>query len=204
MRYYTFLLLAGLIISALASCGTTPDQVPEEEILSVETTGGDTTAQVLELEFKDLDMPERYYLVFRQELSVLDMNGFLAMESKALETAVAKAGIQPTGPPVSLFYGWDTDRGWGDAAVAVPVPAGTKLPPYVLVTLPATKSLMLSMDGSYQRLSVMHYSLNEEINTLGYVARPPSVEEYVVGPNDSDDPSEFKTRIYYSYESNDL
>lgn len=186
----------------LVSCGSpaSPDTPAEEEIVSVQQEGGDSTAQVLELEFRDLELPARHYLVFRQELNLLDMNGFLAMESEALALAVAKAGVQPTGYPVNLFYGWDTDRGWGDAAVAVPVTADTKLDPYVTITLPASNALMVQMEGSYERLSVMHYALNDEINRLGYKPLPPSIEEYVVGPADTDNPDEFITRIYYNYE----
>lgn len=185
----------------VVSCGSpSPPQTPEEEVVSVQQEGGRTTEQSFEVEFQELDQPEQHYLLFRQELNLLDMNGFLAMESEAIATAVAEAGIKPTGYPVNLFYGWDTDRGWGDAAVAMPVAAGTTLKPYVLVTLPETKALMVEMKGSYDRLSVMHYALNEEISRNGYKPIPPSIEEYVVGPADTDDPAAFITRIYYNYE----
>ena len=198
--YLTFSIGLSLLLTFGCGAPSTPETT-QEEILSVEQEGGDSTTQMLELEFNDLELPERPYLVFRQELNLQDMNGFLALESEALALAIAKAGVQPTGHPVNLFYGWDTDRGWGDAAVAMPVAAGTKLDPYVLITLPASRALMLQMEGAYDRLSVAHYALNEEINRLGYQPLPPSVEEYVVGPADTDNPEEFITRIYYNYET---
>lgn len=195
------LLIPLFLLLGLFACGTdTPATEPDEEIISVEQTGGDTTSVDLELSFFDLDLPELYYLVFRQELALQDMNGFLAIESDSLARKAKRAGLERIGPPVSLFYGWDTDRGWGDAAVGIPVKRATKLAPYVRINLPAGKALMLEMEGGYERLSVMHYSLNQEIARLGVKPLPPSIEEYVVGPADTDDPTQFRTRIYYRYE----
>lgn len=195
---FVLFLLITFFACAQEDAGQAGDTV---EVLSVEQAGGDTSSQVLELEFRDLDLPERHYLVFRQELDLRDMNGFLAIESDSLARKAARAGLQPSGPPVSLFYGWDTERGMGDAAVAIPVAPGTNLNPYVRISLPAGKSLMLEMEGGYERLSVMHYSLNEEIQRLGLTPLAPSIEEYVVGPADTDNPEEFRTRIYYRYEN---
>lgn len=196
------LLLFSLLLFLLVACGTdAPSDAVQEEILSVEQTGGDTTARDLELNFFDLDLPELNYLVFRQELALQDMNGFLAIESDSLARKADRAGLESIGPPVALFYGWETERGWGDAAVGMPVGKNITLPPYVRVDLPPAKALMLEMDGSYERLSVMHYSLNAEIERLGVTPVPPSIEEYVVGPADTNNPAEFKTRIYYRYET---
>lgn len=191
-----------LVCTGLYACGdVTPATEDAEQIISVEQTGGDTTTRNLELAFFDLDLPVLNYLVFRQELALQDMNGFLAIESDSLARKAKRAGLEPIGPPVSLFYGWDAERAWGDAAVGMPVRPGQTLPPYVRIDLPATKALMLEMEGSYDRLSVMHYSLNEEIARRGVKPVPPSIEEYVVGPADTDNPDEFRTRIYYRYET---
>jgi effector-binding domain-containing protein len=196
---FRFTAILACLIS-LYSCGdaaTAPAE--QEEILSTSIEGGDTSVQVMQLDYQDLDLPERHYLVFRQELSLLDMNGFLGMESEALSVAATKAGIPATGPMTTLTYAWDVDRGWGDAAVALPVAAGTKLPPYVTITLPATKAIALDFKGTYEALSAMHYSLNEELNRRALKPVLPSIEEYTVGPLQVQDPNEFQTRLIYSY-----
>lgn len=189
-----------LLVWACSDEPKLPEAEPDQ-VISVVQEGGDTTARAMSLEFRDLELPERHYLVFRQELQLADMNGFLAIESDSLARKAARAGLQPSGPPVSLFYGWDVERGWGDAAVALPVEPTVELPPYVRVTLPAGKAVMLEMEGGYEQLSVMHYALNDELARLGVKPLPPSIEEYVVGPADTKDPTEFQTRIYYRYES---
>lgn len=173
----------------------------EEEIISQEITGGDTTAQVIQLDYQELDLPDRHYLVFRQELAFPDINGFFGMEGEALSAAATRAGVVATGPMSSLTYKWDTERGWGDVAVALPVAEGTQLPPYVTITLPAGKAIALEWTGTYDRLSAMHVSLDQELRRRGLKPVYPSVEEYPVGPLQVADPHDFQTRIIYAYET---
>jgi len=194
-----FIVILGCLIS-FYSCGDAATATAEkEEILSTTLEGGDTSVQVMKLNYLDLDLPERHYLVFRQELSFQDMNGFLGMESEALSVAATRGGISATGPMTTLTYAWDTDRGWGDAAVALPVAAGTKLPPYVTITLPATKAIALDFKGTYDALSPMHISLDQELKRRGLAHALPSIEEYTVGPLQVQDPNDFETRIIYPY-----
>jgi len=189
---------------SLYSCSDAASVSAEkEEVLSTSIEGGDTSVQVMQLDYLDLDLPERHYLVFRQELSLLDMNGFLGMESEALSVAATKAGVAATGPMTTLTYDWDIKRGWGDAAVALPVPAGTKLPPYVTITLPVVKAIALDFKGTYDALSIMHVSLNQELMRRGLKPLLPSIEEYTVGPLQVQDPNDFQTRIIYSYTTPD-
>ncbi len=192
------LLLPFLLLLCVA-CGNKSGEV--EEIVSKETVGGDTSVQTLQLEYLDLDLPERHYLVFRQELALQDVNGFFGMETEALAVAAAKANVVATGPMTAFTYAWDTSRGWSDVAVALPVAEGTKLPPYVLITLPATKAIALDMDGSYSALSAMHVALDQELKRRNLQHSLPSIEEYPVGPQQSADENDFKTRIIYPYES---
>lgn len=194
-------LLLTLVLLLLLTCGT--DQTTPGTAAATSGTvtptvaGGDTTARVVSLDFQDVDLPERHYLVFRQRLPLVDMAGFLAMEAKKLGEAAGAKSVVITGPPTALFYDWDTDSRMGEAAVALPVAAGTKLPPYVTVTLPAQRGISLDMAGPYDGIGAMHYGLESEINRRGLTADLPTVEEYLVGPGDTDDPAEFVTRITY-------
>ncbi|MCX8209467.1 MAG: hypothetical protein OTI34_00335 [Lewinella sp.] len=172
-----------------------------EEVISTSLEGGDSSIRTLQLEYLDLELPERQYLVFRQELSLLDVNGFLGMATEALSVAASTAGVVATGPMTAFTYAWDTERGWSDVAVALPVEAGTTLPPYVTITLPATKAIALNMNGSYSALSAMHVALSQEINRRKLKPLLPSIEEYPVGPQQTADENEFVTRILYQYES---
>lgn len=195
----TIVRLANCFAFFLLLCTCGPAQTATEEVLATNQEGGDTTITTRQLEYLDLELPERYYLVFRQELSLLDVNGFFGMESEALALAATRAGIVATGPMTAFTYEWDTERGWSDVAVALPVTQATKLPPYVTITLPATKALALDMAGAYDALSAMHVALGSELNRRGLKATLPAIEVYEVGPLQSSDPDAFRTRIIYPY-----
>lgn len=192
------LLLVLLVLSAFA-CRQSPGD--EVEVISKVTEGGDTTSRTTNLKYLNTDLPERYYLVFRQELSLLDVNGFIGMESDILKKKVAEAGITPTGPWAVLTYEWDTERGWADVAVAVPVEKGTALAPYVTITLPATKAAGLMLKGPYDGLSAYHLALDEELKRLNLAPIYPSIEEYIIGPSETKQAEEFQTLILYPYKS---
>lgn len=199
MRTSLLVLTLPLILLLCFACGKVGDA--EEKVISTSLEGGDTSIQTLQLEYLDLNLPERQYLVFRQELSLLDVNGFFGMETEALSIAATRGGIFATGPMTAFTYAWDTERGWSDVAVALPVEAGTELPPYVTITLPATKAIALDMKGPYDALSAMHVALSQELNRRGLKPLLPSIEEYLVGPQQTADENEFVTRIIYQYES---
>ncbi|NJC25221.1 GyrI-like domain-containing protein [Neolewinella antarctica] len=189
--FLTFCLLLVLVTSCNQSdVPTTADGVRE---------GGDSTTQTLEVAYVDLELPDRTYLVFRQELSFQDVNGFIAIETDSLVRKSERAGVPPAGPATLLTYGWDTERGRGDVAVALPVEVGTTLSPYATVIMPAGPALSVEFAGSYDRLSAYHYALGQELANRGLRPLIPSIEEYVVGPTDTRDAGQFRTRIIYPY-----
>jgi len=194
---FKFLIFSAILLLSFA-CGKSGDV---KEVISKTTEGGDTSVQSVQLEYLDLELPERHYLVFRQELALQDVNGFFGMETEALSVAATKAGVVATGPMTAFTYAWDTQRGWSDVAVALPVAPGTKLPPYVTIALPATKAIALDMNGSYSALSAMHVALDQELKRRNLKPALPSIEEYPVGPQQAADENDFVTRIIYPYES---
>ena len=198
MRTTFRILILPLLLLLCVACGKSGETV---EIISQTTEGGDTTVQTTQLEYLELNLPARNYLVLRQELSLLDVNGFFGMETEALSVAASKAGVVATGPMTALTYEWDTERGWSDVAVALPVTPAIELPPYVNITLPANKAIALEMRGSYSALSAMHVALGQELNRRGLKQVLPGIEEYPVGPQQTADENEFVTRIIYQYES---
>ena len=188
-----------IALLALGGCTTDPAPAapPPPPVEAGPLTGGDTTARALSLEFTERQLPERHYLVFRQRLPLLDMNGFLAMEARTLGAAAGAKNIEPNGPATALFYEWDVERGVGEAAVALPVAAGTTLPPYVTIVLPATRALSATLNGPYDGLGAVHYALESELRRRGLSPATPSIEEYLVGPAQGATPENFVTRVTY-------
>ncbi len=172
---------------------------PAEVVVATVTDAGDSISRTISLNYRAEELPERHYLILRKELSLTDMKVFLANESQALLAKAAAAGIQPLGPPSHLFYSWEPEKGWGDAAVALPVAAKVELPPYLNLSLPVTPALTLEFDGSYEALPALHYALGTELSRRSLHASKPSIEEHLVGPADSVPASNYRTRLIYPH-----
>ncbi len=162
-----------------------------------------SNSQIKALDISVVDLAERHYLVIRDRLPLAIMTGFLGLESKNLVAAARQAGIEPLGPIAALFYDWDEAAGIGEAAVALPVAAGTSLAPYQLISLPSCKAFAATLQGDYTGLGAIHYGLNTQFQaqkTLQPMA--PSIEEYIKGPTDGVAESDFVTRVLYPIEPN--
>ncbi|MBC6994062.1 GyrI-like domain-containing protein [Neolewinella lacunae] len=172
---------------------------PAEVVVATVTDAGDSIFRSISLNYRTEEMPERHYLILRKELSLPKMQDFLATESQVLRAKAVAAGIQSLGPPSHLFYSWEPEKGWGDAAVALPVAADVELPPYLTINLPATPALSLEFEGSHAALPALHYALGTELSRRSLHASKPSIEELLVGPADSVPVSNYRTRLIYPY-----
>lgn len=144
-----------------------------------------------------VDLPERTYLVLRQELPLDNMTGFFGIESQALVEQAKAAGITATGPISGLFYRWDMEAGVGDAAVALPVAPGTTLKGYVPITLPACQAFTAEYNGPYTGIGAIHYALEAQFELQKLTPGIPSIEEYHAGPVDDVSEENFRTKIIY-------
>ncbi|PHI20794.1 hypothetical protein CEQ90_05375 [Lewinellaceae bacterium SD302] len=174
-----------LVLVLLMACSNPPAEsaVVKEKIVDVDP----------EL----IDLPERTYLVFREQLPLDNMTGFFGIESKALVEAAVAAKIKTTGPVTGLFYRWDTEAGMGDAAVALPVEPGTTLKGYVPLTLPAGQAFAADLTGPYTGLGAVHYALEAQFKLQKLKPAIPSIEEYHAGPVNGVPESAFRTRVIY-------
>lgn len=177
-----------MLLTCVYSCNNANDTKAQEAEPEVKTT--DFNPEVIEL-------PERHYLVFRQRLPLDNMTGFFGIESKALADAAKAAGIEATGPLTGLFYEWNEEEGIGEAAVALPVNPGTTLGDYVPVTLPAVKAFAATLDGPYTGLGALYFGLAAQFQLQQVSPMTPTLEEYLVGPVDGVDESDFKTRVIH-------
>ncbi len=187
--------LAFYVLLLLPSCQQTGEVVDVDR----QVAGGDTTDQLLSLDIAEVELPKRSYLIFRQELGLQDVPGFLAIEADSLRRKASRASVEAAGPMTGLFYEWDVDQGYADAAVALPVEGGTELMPYVTISFEAQPALAVEFAGSYDRLSAYHLALGEALRARGLTPAGPSIEEYIVGPDDTKDRDAFRTRIIYPF-----
>jgi len=184
MRGFNILLTCSLLC-VFTSCSNEPANKQSESVKEVT------------IEPEVIQLPERHYLVLRERLPLNHMDGFFGIESPILLEKAKIAGIESTGPISALFYEWNTENGIGEAAVALPVTAGSQLPGYVLVTLPSMQAFATNMKGSYVRLNAIYYGLEAQFKLQNLRIGLPTIEEYIRGPLDSVPESNFLTRIIY-------
>ncbi len=114
---------------------------------------------------------------------------------------LGKAGVKPVGPAAGIYYTYDMEKKQSDMAPAFPVASGSQYAsPVTLLELPARKGVMLAFTGNYDQSYNMHMALEKYMTDKGLKQSGAVLEKYLVGPNDTQDPNEYQTEIYYFYE----
>ena len=182
------LLAVGCLLFAWLSWASCGNQSAEKQAESVKE---------ISIEPEVIQLPAKHYLVLRERLPLDHMDGFFGIEFPILLDKAKAAGIQPTGPISALFYEWNTESGIGEAAVALPVPADSELPGYVLVSFPPTRAFTTDLEGPYTGLNAIYYGLEAQFKLQGLTIGLPTIEEYIRGPLDSVAEASFLTRVIY-------
>ncbi len=115
--------------------------------------------------------------------------------------ALGKAGVTPTGSAAGVFYTYDEAKKETDMVAAFPVAKGAKYAaPITVFELPSQKAIMLEYMGDYEAGYAAHTALGKHMEEKGLKQTGAVLERYLVGPNDTKNPKEYKTQIFYFYE----
>ena len=102
---------------------------------------------------------------------------------KSLDQYLAKRGIEPNGPPMTIYVETD-DKGFG-YRVAVPVAAAPPNPPkgdLAVGQTPSGKALKFVHRGSYSAMDETYEAIINYLDGKGLEAKGAFVEEYPDGP----------------------
>lgn len=144
-----------------------------------------------------IDYPGETFAGIRQVVSFDDMD-------KAFQNAyqtLGKAKVSPIGPAAGIFYTYDETKKESDMAPAFPVAADSKYAaPIRVFNLPARKGARLEFMGNYDQSYNAHTALAKYMEEKGLAQSGAVMERYLVGPNDTQNPDEYKTQIFYFYD----
>ena len=147
--------------------------------------------------FQMVDYPGGTFAGVRNVVSFDNMKG-------AFETgyqSLGKAGVTPTGSAAGVFYSYDETKKETDMVAAFPVAKGSKYDaPITVFDLPAGKAVMLEYMGDYDAGYTAHTALGKYMEEKGLKQGGVVLERYLVGPNETKNPKEYKTQIFYFYE----
>ncbi len=101
-----------------------------------------------------------------------------------------------TGPPIGVFYDWDTVNRKADIFAGIPV-SGTDLPVNGIIfsEIQASRAFKVTYKGSYENAKAVHQALDKHIAARG-LTRWLTIEEYIVYPANEKDSRKFVTNIY--------
>ena len=143
------------------------------------------------------DLPERNFIMSRDNISVKDIKQFYISNLGSLFNAVQKAGVEMDGMPSGLFFDFDEQKGMTDMGAAIPVADRIKIENTISLNIPEGPGLVIDHYGDYAGLTKTHHAMVAYMRDRGLINNAPVVEEYLSDPEQEKDPSKVLTKVYY-------
>ncbi|MBT8326212.1 MAG: SRPBCC family protein [Bacteroidia bacterium] len=145
-----------------------------------------------------------YAIVKSDNLEMTKMANFFATSYPQIYGYIQTNGLAPKGPSRVFYYNWDEDNKTTTLAAAVPI-SELLIEESYDVELESGKaqvkpqSIEYILKGGYSGLKNSHNALDKWLETNNKEMESPVIEEYIKGPNDTQDTSEFETKIIYMF-----
>ena len=146
---------------------------------------------------KDMIMPEKHFILNRQEVKMENIQQFYAQNLGSLFGKAAGAGVEMDGMPSGLFFKWDKENGTTDMAASIPVKEPIAIKGTNSLTIPSGRALQVDYYGDISKSTEANYAIDEYMKDYGLLNDPPIIEEYVTDPTEEKDISKWLTRITY-------
>jgi effector-binding domain-containing protein len=145
-----------------------------------------------------------YALVRKDSLAMRDMNSFFKSSYPLVYDYLRSKGVEPKGPSTGIYYAWDEINFVTDLAAAVPI---SELLPEESESIDfefgagfqTNNSISCELKGGYSKSYAAHTAINDWLEENNKIMDGPVIEEYVKGPNDTKDSSDYLTRITYHF-----
>lgn len=148
---------------------------------------------------EEKDMPERNFVLSRQEVKMANIQQFYATNLGALFNKVQASGVEMDGMPCGLFFRWDEKAQLTDMAAAIPTATPISIDGAASLTIDSRKGIVVDFYGDYSKTAMAHEAIEEYMRDKGYFQDPPIIEEYVTDPMEEKDPGKWLTKIYYYF-----
>ncbi len=145
-----------------------------------------------------IQMPEKAVLSVTDSCNWVDIGkkmGPLFMEIMSLQK---NGKFQFTGAPLSIYHKWDEAKQFAVFENCIPVDrpvAGKGRVRYKV--LPATRAVMATHFGSYDKTMYLYVALAKYIKDFGLVENGGPIEEYITDPMTEPDTAKWQTNIYF-------
>ncbi|PCJ63122.1 MAG: hypothetical protein COA58_16560 [Bacteroidetes bacterium] len=145
-----------------------------------------------------------YALIKRENLPMQEMDTFFSSAYKEIYSYMQTNGLSPKGEARGLYYEWDEENGKTTLAAAVPVSSieeedGSSIDLGVGKSMLLDDRVICTLTGGYSASYGAHIALSKWLEENGKELRNPVVEEYLVGPKQTQDTAQYVTKISYHF-----
>ena len=147
-------------------------------------------ADIVETQF-----PGHTYATIRKTLST-DENTMMKFFDESYQTLGKNAGKRINGPASCLAYNWDEKNKTADLAPSFPVSGDEPVNGATMVTVAPSKAYMTVLKGNYDGMEAAHGDMGKFLAAKNIQPKL-VIEEYIKGPGDTKDASQWVTNIYY-------
>lgn len=146
-----------------------------------------------------------YAIVKAENLPMSEMDGFFSEAYQRIYTYVQTNGLAPKGPSRGLYYKWNESNSTTTLAAAVPISdilkSETKEIDLGFGTSRIGEDIIsCKLGGGYSKSYEAHNALAKWIEENGKSMKSPVIEEYIKGPQDTQDTTQYLTTISYYFE----
>lgn len=153
-------------------------------------------AHASDIKIEDVQFPGHNYAAIRKVVKWDDMMQFF---SDSYGMLGKEAGPRIAGYASCLAYSWDTTNHQAELAAAFPVNGTEPVKGATMINVAASPAYMIEYKGPYSGFMAVHDALGKHVGMMG---KTPSlvIEEYVKGPGDNVDSTNYVSKIYYLYQ----
>lgn len=155
----------------------------------------------MEAEVELKDVPDQPVLGYRFKTSMDRIGENIGGGFEKVFNFVGRIGLYPAGPPFTVYYDMEEKQEDIDLEVCVPVANVTDGEGDVRGwSLDGGQVASLVHEGAYDTVGAAYQDLMRWMGENGYKPSGPPRETYLVGPEDTDNPEQYKTEIVFPVE----
>lgn len=147
-------------------------------------------------DIKDIQFPGHNYATVRKTINVTDMNAMMKFFDESYQSLGKAAGNRISGPATGLFYTWDEKTKTSDMAAAFPVSGDGPVNGATMANIAPARGYEVIYTGDYSGQQRAHEALVKHLAAKGE-KQSLAIEEYVKGPGDTKDSTQWVTNIIY-------
>lgn len=145
-----------------------------------------------------------YAIVKSENLPMSEMKNFFTSSYTQIYGYIQTNGLAPKGPSRALFFDWDEENGRTTLAAAVPISdllleEGIATQIEVGEAQVKSQSIEYVQSGGYSASQKSHIALSNWLEENEKELALPVIEEYIKGPNETQDSNQYKTKIIYYF-----